>query len=331
MKPIHIAIVGATGLVGRTFLQVLEQLELPIGTLKLFASARSKGVTVSFQGQDYLVETIEPGCFTGIAYALFSAGASTSLKVAKQATKEGAIVIDNSSAWRMDPSIPLVVPEINLTDAKDEMLIANPNCSTIQSVLPLYPLHKAFELVQLEYNTYQAVSGAGQQGLDDLARTLQGEKPTYFPYSIADTAIPQIDVFLDNGYTKEEQKMMDETRKILHLPNLPVSATCVRVPVAHSHGVSIRARFRIAPSLDEVRNLITNQPGCQLLDNPKTLEYPTSVHATGKFDVFVGRIRKDMIDDHTILLYVVGDNILKGAAWNAVQIMKELIANDNRR
>lgn len=331
MKPIAVAIVGATGLVGRTFLQVLETLDLTIGTLKLFASPRSKGTTLMFREQEYVVDTIEPGSFKGIEYALFSAGASTSLQVAKQATSEGAIVIDNSSAWRMNPDVPLVVPEINLEDANSELLIANPNCSTIQSVLPLYPLHKAFGLKQVEYNTYQAVSGAGQQGLDDLVRTKQGNAPAHFPYSIADTAIPQIDVFLDSGYTKEEQKMMEETRKILHLPDLPVSATCVRVPVAHSHGVSIRATFEQVPSLPEVRTLIKNQPGCQLLDDPKNMKYPTSIQATGQFDVFVGRIRKDTINNHTILLYVVGDNILKGAAWNAVQIMKELIDYDNHR
>ena len=328
MTAYSIAIVGATGLVGRAFLQIMEEQQIAVGELRLFASERSKGQSMTYRGQDYPLDVIRPGSFEGVDYALFSAGASLSKTHAKQAVQEGAIVIDNSSAWRMDPMVPLVVPEINLSDAIHARLIANPNCSTIQAVLPLAVLDQLYHVKQVEYNTYQAVSGAGQKGLDDLITTQKGQPHTHFPVDISKTVIPQIDVFLEDDYTKEERKMIEETRKILHRPDLPISATCVRVPVAHSHAVSIRVTLERPFDVSEIRNVFSQSPGIVLKDNPTNLEYPTSLDATGSNDVFVGRLRRDTIDPLALLLFVVADNIRKGAAWNAVQIMMELMSHE---
>ncbi|MBN2876668.1 MAG: aspartate-semialdehyde dehydrogenase [Bacilli bacterium] len=327
MRAYNIAIVGATGLVGSTFLKVLEEYQIPIQQLKLFASERSVGKAIRFQETEYYVEAVTPGCFKGIDYALFSAGGSVSKVVALQATKEGAVVIDNSSAFRMDPNIPLVVPEVNLEDAFGASLIANPNCSTIQSVIPLFALKQAFTITDIEYNTYQAVSGAGYKGIHDL----EGKTKGFFPYDIQATAIPQIDVFLEDGYTKEEHKMMDETKKILHDSTLRISATCVRVPVRYSHGVSIRVTCKEMIDLARVRKVLSAQVGLVLLDNPDDLVYPTSIQATGTDFVYVGRLRKDLNYDNVLLLYVVADNIRKGAASNAIQIMKGLMNHDQSR
>lgn len=326
---INIAIVGATGLVGRTFLQIIDEYQIEFDTLKLFASPRSKGKEVLFQGKTYIVETIEENSFKGIDYALFSAGASTSLQYASQATKEGAVVIDNSSAFRMDENIPLVVPEVNLKDALNESLIANPNCSTIQCMLPLKILNETYGIKAVEYNTYQAVSGSGQQGIDDLKRTQNGEKESFYPYNISQTCIPQIDVFLEDGYTKEEHKMMNETRKILHDDSIKISATCVRVPVTHSHAVSIRVTLNESPDVSELRNSFKNIEGLTLLDDPANGLYPTSTISNGTDDVYIGRIRQDKINKNTYLLYTVADNVRKGAASNAVQIMKGLMNHEN--
>lgn len=318
---ISVAIVGATGLVGQTFLKVIDEYNIPLNNIKLFASERSRGKKVHFKGQELTVEVITDGSFKGIDFALFSAGASTSLKYAKQAVSEGAIVIDNSSAFRMNKDVPLVVPEVNLEDAFNQPLIANPNCSTIQCMLPLKPLDDHFGIHSIEYNTYQAVSGSGQKGIDDLLRTNNNQENSFYPYNISKTCIPQIDTFLNDGYTKEEHKMMNETRKILHNDSLLVSATCVRVPVMHSHAVSIRVTLKNKATLNQVIQAISSFKNVIILDDPTNQIYPVSTVSNGNDFVYVGRIREDKVLPNTFLLYVVADNIRKGAAANAVQIM----------
>ena len=326
MKKYNVAVVGATGLVGSTFLKVLAEYKFPIEKLTIFASERSVGKQVEYDGQLYTVQALKEGCFEGIEIALFSAGGSVSEKWAPEAEKSGAVVIDNSSAWRMNPDCALIVPEINLNDFDSARKIAaNPNCSTIQSVLPLKPLNDKFGLKRVVYTTYQAVSGSGQKGRDDLARTLRGEEPQFYPYNISKTCIPHIDVFTDNGYTKEEIKMVNETRKILHLPNLPVSATCVRVPVANAHAVSVMVELEKPFTLEEVRNAFASYEGIEVMDDVKNLIYPVSTVANDNDTVYVGRIRKDLSCENGLLFYAVSDNIRKGAAANAVQIAKGLI------
>lgn len=325
MKPKNIAIVGATGLVGTTFLKVIEEYRIPYNRLRLFASEKSVGKKVDYQGKIYEIETLQPGCFKGVDFALFSAVATISKLYAPQAVLEGAIVIDNSSAWRMDNNVPLVVPEVNMEDIDTSMLIANPNCSTIQSVLPLYALDKTYGIEQVEYNTYQAVSGSGYKGVHDLERTKNNETHQFYPYNISETCIPQIDVFLEDGYTKEEHKMIDETRKILHKPDLKISATCVRVPVAHSHAVSIRVKLHEQVTVQDIKETLRKQEGIIVVDDPSNNMYPVSTMSNGTDNVYVGRIRKDLFDDYTVLLYCVADNIRKGAASNAVQIMMKLM------
>ncbi len=326
MKNYNVAVVGATGLVGSTFLKVLKEYNFPIKTLTLFASERSAGKTVTYDGKEYVIQKLEKGCFDGIEIALFSAGGSVSTEWAPEAEKSGAVVIDNSSAWRMAEDCALIVPEINL-NAFDSArkIVANPNCSTIQSVLPLKPLQENFGLKRVVYTTYQAVSGSGQKGKNDLIRTLNGEEPEFYPYNISKTCIPQIDVFTDNGYTKEELKMVNETRKILDMPNLKVSATCVRVPVLNAHAVSIMVELEKEFTLDEVRNAFANQKGIVVVDDFKNSKYPVSTIANDNDAVYVGRIRKDLSCDNGLLFYCVSDNIRKGAAANAVQIAEALI------
>lgn len=320
MKKLNVCVVGATGLVGRTFLKVLEEYHFPIQNLKLLASSRSAGKILPFAGKDYVVEELQEDSFTGYDLALFSAGGSVSEKFAPVAVAAGLTVVDNSSFWRQKENIPLVVPEVNLADAFKNKLIANPNCSTIQSVLPLKALQEAFGLKKVSYTTYQAVSGSGEKGKADLQRTKNGEAPTFYPYDISQTCIPEIDIFLPDGYTKEEVKMMAETQKILHQEDLPISATCVRVPVANSHGVSIQVELGRAFSLEEVREVLKNYPGIVLQDDPAQHLYPVSTTANGTDSVYVGRLRKDKIFENGLLLYTVADNIRKGAAANAVQI-----------
>lgn len=324
MKVYHIAIVGATGLVGRTFLDVLAKEAIEIGRLKLFASEESLGKTLMFRGQSYQIETIQKGAFSDIDYALFSAGSLVAKQYARQVIEEGAIMIDNSSAFRMQKDVPLVVPEVNMQKAYGQPLIANPNCSTIQSVIPLFALNQAFGLEQVIYSTYQAVSGSGQKGL--LA--LESKRSDVYPYDISETCIPEIDVFLEDGYTKEEEKMMLETKKILDEPNLAVTATCVRVPVKVGHAVSIFIKLKSNASLEAVRSVLQKQPGLVLLDDPTAHLYPTSTMAKGKDTVFVGRIRQDRDDPKQFWLYVAADNVRKGAASNAIQIMKGLMKRD---
>jgi aspartate-semialdehyde dehydrogenase len=327
MKKIHIAIVGATGLVGQTFLKVLEEYDFQIASIKLFASPNSLGKSLQFKGQSYNIETVQPGCFRGIDYVLMSAGKKVSTDVAPQAVKEGAIVIDNSSAFRMHEEVPLVVPEVNLNDANQKRLIANPNCSTIQSVLPLKALQDAFGLESIDYHTYQAVSGSGIKGLNDLHR--KESVPQFYPYDIQKTVIPHIDSFLSSGYTYEEQKMIDETKKILHDPQLRITATCVRVPVEFGHAVSMKVKLKQEASLETIQHTLKSFKSIIVVDDPSQLKYPVSTLAVGNDFVYVGRIRKDLHDPFSVLMFVVADNIRKGAASNAIQIMKGLMHHDD--
>lgn len=326
MKKYNIAVVGATGVVGSMFLEVLKEYNFPISELRLFASEKSEGKQIEYCQTNYVVHKLSNGCFKGIDIALFSAGASVSLIWALEAEKEGAYVIDNSSCWRQDETCALIVPEINFEDYKTKRkLIANPNCSTIQSVLPLYPLDKEFEIKRIVYSTYQACSGSGKKGEDDLLRTRNGGVPQFYPYNITETCIPEIDVFQDNRYSKEEMKMVNESRKILHNSSIRIAATCVRVPVMHSHGVSIMAEFNKTLNMEKVYEVLNNQEGIVVVDDCYHHKYPVSTLSTGTDKVYVGRIRKDLSSDNGLLMYTCGDNLRKGAASNAVQIALKLI------
>jgi aspartate-semialdehyde dehydrogenase len=326
MKKYNFAVVGATGLVGRTFLEVLEEYNVPINELHLFASSKSVGKTIIFKNNEYVVEELKEGCFKNIDFALFSAGGAVSNKWAPIAEKEGALVVDNSSNFRMEEDCALIVPEINLDDYLNKRrIIANPNCSTIQSVLPLKPLDDKYHLTRVNYATYQAVAGSGKKGIDDLERTRRGEKAEFYPYDISSTCIPEIDVACDNGYTKEEMKMINETRKILHKPSLLVSATCIRVPVKRSHGVVINAEFEKEISVEEVRKVLSSYEGIKVLDDLPNHIYPVSTVANNNDYVYVGRIRKDLSSPNGIIMYCVGDNVRKGAASNAIQIVCKII------
>ena len=311
----RIAIVGATGLVGSTFLKVLEERDLGISELFLFASSRSAGKKINFRGKDYIVEELNENSFKNrkIDIALFSAGGGTSLKYAPIAAKEGVLVIDNSSAWRMNEDVPLVVPEVNPEEAFNHKgIIANPNCSTIQCMAPLKLLADKYGIKRVVYSTYQAVSGTGYKGVIDLEEGLN--------------CLPHIDIFLEDGYTKEEKKMVDETRKILGLPDLPVTATCVRVPVINSHSVSINVELERDFDIDILKKELAETDGIILLDDVERNIYPLASEATGKDEVFVGRVRRDNSVKYGVNLWTVADNIRKGAATNAVQIA-ELFKN----
>jgi aspartate-semialdehyde dehydrogenase len=330
MKQYRVAVVGATGMVGRKFLQVLEERKLPVSEYFLFASARSAGKQLPFMSKTYTVRELTDDAFQdlGIDIALFSAGGETSRHFAPIVAASGAVVIDNSSCWRMDPDVPLVVPEVNpdaIPGYKNKGIIANPNCSTIQAMVVLKPLADAYGLKRVVYSTYQAVSGAGQKGYMDLVNGLKGEAPQKFPHPIAGNCLPHIDVFLDTGYTKEEQKMIDETRKILSLPELRVTATTVRVPVYHGHSESINVEFARPFELDELRAVLEKAPGLIVRDDPKHNVYPMAIEAADTDPVYVGRIRRDFSVDSGVNLWCVADNIRKGAATNAVQIAEELI------
>ena len=330
MKQYRVAVVGATGMVGRKFLQVLEERKLPVSEYFLFASARSAGKQLPFMGKTYTVRELTDDAFQdlGIDIALFSAGGETSRHFAPIVAASGAVVIDNSSCWRMDPDVPLVVPEVNpdaIPGYKSKGIIANPNCSTIQAMVVLKPLADAYGLKRVVYSTYQAVSGAGQKGYMDLVNGLKGEAPQKFPHPIAGNCLPHIDVFLDTGYTKEEQKMIDETRKILSLPELRVTATTVRVPVYHGHSESINVEFARPFELDELRAVLEKALGLIVRDDPKHNVYPMAIEAADTDPVYVGRIRRDFSVDSGVNLWCVADNIRKGAATNAVQIAEELI------
>lgn len=331
MKKVNLAVVGATGMVGRTFLKVLEERELPIENFYVMASARSAGSKLTFRGKEYVVEELTEHSFDKpIDIALFSAGGSTSAKFAPIAAAHGCVVIDNSAQWRQDPKVPLVVPEVNPDDVKwNKGIIANPNCSTIQAMVALKPLDDKYTIKRVVYSTYQAVSGAGVAGWKDLENGLKGEAPKKFPHPIANNCLPHIDIFLDNGYTKEEMKMIWETRKILHHPELKVTATTVRVPVFNSHSESINIEFEKPVDVEEVKKILANAPGIVLQDDPANNVYPLAINAAGTDEVYVGRIRRDESVENGINLWCVADNIRKGAATNAVQIAQILVNNLN--
>ncbi|EGT3616413.1 aspartate-semialdehyde dehydrogenase [Clostridium perfringens] len=320
----NVAIVGATGNVGRKFLEILKERNFPVKELYLFASKRSAGKTLKFKGEDIVVEELCEANIENkkIDFALFSAGGNVSLEFAPIFSKHGAVVIDNSSAWRMNKEVPLVVPEVNPEDVKwHKGIIANPNCSTIQAVVALKPLHDKYGIKRIVYSTYQAVSGAGLQGILDL----QEGTTEKFPYPILGNIIPHIDVFLDNGYTKEEIKMIEETKKILHDDTLKITATTARVPVLNAHSESINVELNSEFEVENVIDLFKNSKGLIVHDDVENLKYPTPLELSGKDEVFVGRIRRDFSLDNGLNLWVVADNIRKGAALNAIQIAEILI------
>ena len=328
MKKPNLAIVGATGLVGSTFLKVLEEVDFPFNNLYLMASAKSAGKTVTFKGKDYVVEELTENSFDkDIDIALFSAGGNTSKKFAPIAASKGVTVVDNSSAWRMDPEVPLVVPEVNPQDVEwNKGIIANPNCSTIQAMVPLKPLHDKYKIKRVVYSTYQAVSGSGVKGIEDLKQGLEGnDLCKAYPHPIAGNCLPHIDVFLDNGYTKEEMKMVNETKKILGDDSIQVTATTVRVPVFSCHSESINLEFEKPYDLDEVKKILAETPGLHLVDDPANNEYPLARDVAGKNDVYVGRVRRDFSAENALNIWVVADNIRKGAAANAIQIAQLLL------
>lgn len=331
MEPKNVAVVGATGAVGTEMVETLEQRNFPVRNLRLFASPNSEGKTIRFKGKEVRVEVLSEDSFKGVEIALFSAGSERSKKFAPPAVKAGAVVIDNSSAFRMDPGVPLVVPEVNPHAIRlHKGIIANPNCSTIQMVVALFPLHKRAKIKRIVVSTYQSVSGAGQKGINELneqVRALYSFQPVEkkaFPHQIAFNCLPQIDVFAPDGYTNEELKMVNETRKIMEAPEILVSPTAVRVPVFHSHSESVNVEFESDLSPEEAKKIISEAPGCKLVDDPANSVYPMAMDAAGKDEVFVGRIRRDATVKHGLNLWIVSDNIRKGAALNAVQIAEIL-------
>ncbi|MBT2573305.1 aspartate-semialdehyde dehydrogenase [Bacillus sp. ISL-51] len=338
-RGLHVAVVGATGAVGQQMLKTLEDRNFEIETLTLLSSKRSAGTKVTFKGEEYTVQEAVPESFEGVQIALFSAGGSVSQSLAPEAVKRGAIVIDNTSAFRMDENTPLVVPEVNEADLHEHNgIIANPNCSTIQMVAALEPIRKAYGLKKVIVSTYQAVSGAGNEAAKELysqtKAILNNEpaEPSIMPvkgdkkhYQIAFNAIPQIDKFQDNGYTFEEMKMINETKKIMHMPELEVAATCVRLPIETGHSESVYIELdRDDATVEDIKHLLKEAPGVTLQDDPAEQLYPMPADAVGKRDVFVGRIRKDLDRANGFHLWVVSDNLLKGAAWNSVQIAESL-------
>ena len=328
MKTYSVAVVGATGLVGRKMVQVLEERQFPVGTLRLLASARSAGKELTFDGKNIAVEELRPSSFKGIEVALFSAGATVSKEFAPHAVRAGTLVIDNSSAYRMDKDVPLVVPEVNRGAIfHHHGIIANPNCSTIQMVVALKPLHDRWKIKRIVVATYQSVTGAGKKGLSQLEEEIAGKPVTEmkFPHQIAFNILPQVDVFFDDGYTKEEYKMVNETKKIMGDEGIAVNATCVRVPVWGGHSESVNVEFERPCSVAEAREVLCSSPGIILQDQPANSTYPMPVNAWEKDPVFVGRIRKDDTVPSGLTLWVVADNLRKGAATNAVQIAEEWI------
>jgi aspartate-semialdehyde dehydrogenase len=330
----NVAVVGATGAVGNEMIKVLEERKFPVNELRLLASERSVGERLSFRGKEIPVQVLDENSFKGIDIALFSAGAGVSQRFAPIAWESGAVVVDNTSAFRMEPEIPLVVPEVNPEDIaqyKKRGIIANPNCSTIQMVVILKPIHDAVGIKRVVVSTYQSTSGAGKRAMDELyQQTLallnQKEiKKQKFPHQIAFNCLPHIDVFLDNSYTKEEMKMINETHKIMHDPSIAVTATCVRVPVFGGHSESVNVETKAKLTDHDAKELLKSAPGVKLLDNPFKNEYPLAIHCLGKDEVFVGRIRNDESVPHGLNLWIVSDNIRKGAATNAVQIAEHLV------
>lgn len=325
----NVAVVGATGMVGRKFIEVLAEKNFPINNIYFYASKRSAGTKLSYKGSEIMVEELKEENISNkqIDFALFSAGGDTSLQFAPIFVKYNAVVIDNSSAWRMNPEVPLVVPEVNPQDIKwHKGIIANPNCSTIQAVVALKPLYDSYGIKRIVYSTYQAVSGSGLGGYSDLENGLKGEAPNKYPHPIAYNVLPHIDVFLDNGYTKEEKKMIDETQKILGDSSLKITATTVRVPVYYGHSESINVELNSSYNIEDIFELYKNFKGIILRDDVKNNIYPMPIDAAGTDEVYVGRIRRDFSIDNGLNLWVVADNIRKGAASNAVQIAEYIIS-----
>lgn len=333
-KSYHVAILGATGAVGREFVTVLGERDFPVGKLTLLASPRSEGATLEFDGEDLAVRAVAPELFEGVDIALFSPGAAASREWAPIAARAGAVVIDNSSAFRMEPDVPLIVPEVNPDDAsmaRRRNLVANPNCSTIQLVVVLKPLHDAARIQRVVVSTYQSVSGKGQQGVLELEKQVadlmnaRETETSAFPFRIAFNVIPQIDAFTDNGYTREEMKMVEETRKILGEPTLQVSATTVRVPVFFGHSEAVNLTFEKKLGAAEARELLRKAPGVKVLDDPAQGVYPMPMLAVGDSFTHVGRIRDDISQERGLDLFICADNLRKGAALNAVQIAELLV------
>ena len=315
-------------MVGRTILQILEEKNLPIYEYVLFSSKKSAGTIIRFKNKDYVVKELTESSFfyEHFDFAIFSAGSSTSLTYAPIASKNGCIVIDNSSAFRMGKNVPLVVPEVNPEDIKlHNGIISNPNCSTIQAVLPIKALHDKYKVKRIIYSTYQAVSGAGRYGIEDLENGHQNLPLKKFPYPIYNNCLPHIDIFNEDGYTKEEQKMINETKKILHNPDLKITATCVRVPVLNCHCESINLEFEKEFNIKDVYTTLESFENITILDNPSQNLYPLPTFVSGKDNVFVGRIRRDYSIENGLNLWVVADNVRKGAATNAIQILEKLI------
>lgn len=331
MNRYHVAILGATGMVGQEMLETVLDRGFPAERITLLASERSVGKTVTCRGRTFPVELACPEAFAGVDVVLASAGGSVSAALAPEAVKRGAVVIDNTSHFRMDPTVPLVIPEINPQALEGHHgIIANPNCSTAILLMALNPLRKRFKVERVLVSTYQSVSGAGKEAVDELheqtAARLKGEAPAPSALSkpIAFNLIPQIDAFLDSGYTKEEMKFTNETRKIFDAPEFRISGTCVRVPVAVGHAMTVNVEFDRAVSPEEIRDALASAPGVRLMDEPKAMSYPQPTDAAGLDDVLVGRIRGDVSHPHGINMWVVGDNLRKGAALNAVQIAEEM-------
>jgi aspartate-semialdehyde dehydrogenase len=323
----NLAIAGATGAVGAEFIKLLEEGDLPVKSLKLLASAKSAGKQLKFKGDSLTVEELKTDSFAGVDLAFFSTGAGTSREFAPAAVKQGAVVVDNSSAFRMDSEVPLVIPEINPDDAgAHKGTIAVPNCTTIVALMALYPLHKAFHVNRVVATSFQAVSGAGAKAIAELTSQTeayladQPVKQSVFPHPIAFNVLPQVDIFLESGYTKEEEKFRNESRKIMHHPTFRASITCVRVPVYRSHSVAITAEFAKHVSVDHARDVLAKAPGIDLVDDPARLEYPMPITRSGKKECAVGRLRIDWAFENGLAFWTCGDQLLKGAALNALQI-----------
>ncbi len=332
MKRFNMAIVGATGLVGREFIRILEQRHFPIEEIQLYASDRSAGRKLFFNHQEIEVRETTPQSFERVDIALFSAGTEISCCFSPLAAAQGTVVIDNSAAFRMTPEVPLVVPEINPEDILSHKgIIANPNCSTIQMVVVLYPLHKVNPIKRIVVSTYQSVSGTGTAAVEELTYQTnlildgKGTTPQVYPHQIAFNLLPEIDVFLDDGYTKEERKLAEEARKIMHASDLAISATCVRVPVYIGHSEAVHVEFSQPISPNEARRILSQAPGIEVIDDVSASLYPQPWAAAGKDGVFVGRIRRDTSHPNGLAMWIVADNLRKGAALNAIQIAEELI------
>jgi len=328
----HVAVVGATGAVGVEMIKTLEKRNFDLSKLTLLASARSVGKKLKFKGQDVAVKELTKDSFGGVDIALFSAGGSISKEFAPVAAKAGCVVVDNSSAFRMDDAVPLVIPEINAADVKwHKGIIANPNCTTIVTLMALYPLHKAFGCKRIFASSYQAVSGTGAKAIAELerqvAQIVKGQPVTreVYPHQIAFNVLPHIDSFLPSGYTREEMKMENEGRKIMHHPTFKASVTCVRVPVYRAHSVAVSAEFEKPVSVEAALDVLKKAPGLDVIDNPAQCEYPLPLYVTEKYNCAVGRLRKDCAFDNGLCFWVSGDQLLKGAALNAVQIAEELL------